>query len=113
MRYFGLLVDERSCALDPARYVDQLGAAACRAGARVLEGVAVVRANRQAAKWSVLTDRGAIEANEILFATNGYTDSAAPWLQRRLVPIGSFIIATEPLSEGDRVAADPQTQGGV
>jgi glycine/D-amino acid oxidase-like deaminating enzyme len=100
-KYFGLLVDERSCALNPARYVDQLGAAACRAGARICEGVAVVTVNRQAAKWSVLTDRGAIEANEVLFATNGYTDSAAPWLQRRLVPIGSFIIATEPLSEAD------------
>ena len=32
-------------------------------------------------------------------ATNGYTDAAAPALQRRLVPIGSYIIATEPLDE--------------
>ena len=40
-----------------------------------------------------------IDAADVLFATNGYTDRAAPALQRRFVPIGSYIIATEPLEE--------------
>ena len=32
-------------------------------------------------------------------ATNGYTDGVAPTLRRRVIPIGSYIIATEPLPE--------------
>jgi len=45
----------------------------------------------------VSTSRGQIDAANVLVATNGYTDRAAPAVQRRFVPIGSFIIATEPL----------------
>jgi glycine/D-amino acid oxidase-like deaminating enzyme len=35
----------------------------------------------------------------VLVATNGYTDGVAPSLRRRIIPIGSYIIATEPLPE--------------
>ena len=47
----------------------------------------------------VETKRGAIHAREVLVATNGYTDAVAPTLRRRIIPIGSYIIATEPLPE--------------
>jgi glycine/D-amino acid oxidase-like deaminating enzyme len=33
----------------------------------------------------------------VLIATSGYTGSLTPWLQRRVIPVGSFIICTEPL----------------
>ena len=32
-------------------------------------------------------------------ATSGYTSSATPALRKKIIPIGSFIIATEPLPE--------------
>ena len=98
-RYFGLLVDEHSAGLNPARYVHGLAAVACRAGARVVPGVAVERIERQAAAWNVTTSAGAVLAREVVIATNGYTDSAAPALRRRLIPIGSYSIVTEPLPE--------------
>jgi len=44
------------------------------------------------------TERGSLTAENVFVATNGYIDSATPKLQRRIMPIGSFIIATEPLS---------------
>lgn len=97
--YHGLMLDERSGALNPAKYVDQLAQAACRAGARIVEGTAVKTMLRQGAGWTVETSRGVVQATDVLVATNGYTNGAAPWLQRRLVPIGSHIIATEPLGE--------------
>jgi glycine/D-amino acid oxidase-like deaminating enzyme len=34
-----------------------------------------------------------------VIATNGYTDGVAPSLRRRIIPVGSYIIATEPLAE--------------
>jgi glycine/D-amino acid oxidase-like deaminating enzyme len=51
----------------------------------------------------VRTTGGDLETRDLLVATNGYTDGAVPALQRRFVPIGSYIIATEPLDE--RVAS--------
>jgi glycine/D-amino acid oxidase-like deaminating enzyme len=95
--YHGLMLDERSGALNPARYVEQLAAAASRAGAVIVEGAGVTSVSRQRKTWTLRTNRGPLAAGDLLAATNGYTDRAVPWLQRRLVPIGSYIIATEPL----------------
>ena len=101
--YHGVLVDERSGGLNPARYVRGLAEAAARAGAEIVTGVGVTSLERQPGKWRVRTTGGDIETRDLLVATNGYTDAAVPALQRRFVPIGSYIIATEPLDE--RVAS--------
>jgi glycine/D-amino acid oxidase-like deaminating enzyme len=101
--YHGVLVDERSGGLNPARYVRGLAEAAARAGAEIVTGIGVTSLERQPGKWRVRTTGGDIETRDLLVATNGYTDAAAPALQRRFVPIGSYIIATEPLDE--RVAS--------
>ena len=44
------------------------------------------------------TPRGDVEAGDVLVATNAYADSLVPSLRRRVLPMGSFIIATEPLA---------------
>ena len=98
--YHGVLVDERSGGLNPARYVGGLAGAAAAAGAAIVTGVGVTSLQRQPAGWRVQTTGGDLEAQDVLVATNGYTDAAAPALQRRFIPIGSYIIATEPLDEG-------------
>jgi glycine/D-amino acid oxidase-like deaminating enzyme len=38
-----------------------------------------------------------VRARDVIVATNGYTGTLTPWLRRRVIPIGSYIIATEPL----------------
>ncbi len=98
-RYFGVLVDERSAAINPAKYVQGLAAAARRAGVSIRAGTAVRRFTRTGPTWTVVTDRGDINAEDLLFATNGYTTAAASFLQRRLIPIGSYIVVTAPLGE--------------
>jgi len=50
----------------------------------------------------------------VIVATNGYSGRLLPWLSRRLIPIGSYVIATEPLTQAtmdrlfptDRLASD-------
>ncbi len=106
--YFGVMVDERSGALNPAQYVDQLRVAACRAGASIVEDTSVTGASRHGSHWNVTTSRGAVDAGELLVATNGYTDEATPWLQRRFVPIGSHIVATEPLRPDEAATLLPR-----
>jgi glycine/D-amino acid oxidase-like deaminating enzyme len=99
--YHGVMIDERSAALNPAKYVAGLAAAACRAGARIASGTAVLRLRRSNGGWKIETSTGTFEAADVLLATNGYTDGAAPMLQRRFVPVGSYIIVTEPLPPAD------------
>ena len=58
--------------------------------------------------------RGTVTARDVVVATNGYTGAITPWLRRRVIPIGSYIIATEPLAPDvmdrlfptDRIASD-------
>jgi glycine/D-amino acid oxidase-like deaminating enzyme len=98
--YFGALAVEGSGLLHPGRYFAGLAAAADRAGANLHEGVRASAIRRQAdGRFVVETSRGAILARDVFVATNGYTDGVVPSLRRRIIPIGSYIIATEPLPE--------------
>jgi glycine/D-amino acid oxidase-like deaminating enzyme len=98
--YYGGLAVEGSGLLHPGRYFAGLAAAAARAGADLHEGVRAVAIRRQAdGRFVVETSRGAILARDVFVATNGYTDGVVPSLRRRIIPIGSFIIASEPLPE--------------
>ena len=106
--YHGLLIDERSGALNPARYVSGLGTAAARAGASIATGVAMTGVRRAPNRSVVQTTIGDIEARDVLLATNGYTDRSAPALQRRLVPIGSYIIATAPMAADQAASILPR-----
>ncbi|HEX5241185.1 MAG TPA: FAD-binding oxidoreductase, partial [Candidatus Limnocylindrales bacterium] len=93
----GLAVDAGGV-LHPAKWFVGLVGLAERAGAELHEGVRVRATRRQAdGRFVVETERGAILARDVLVATNGYTDGVAPAVRRRVLPIGSYIIATEPL----------------
>lgn len=101
--YCGVLIDERSASLHPAQYVRGLAQAAQRAGALLIEHTPALAIERAAPGFRVFTPRGPIGAREVLIATNGYTDALVPALRRRIIPVGSYIIATAPLR--DNVAA--------
>jgi glycine/D-amino acid oxidase-like deaminating enzyme len=96
-RYHGALVDPGGRALQPAKYVRGLAAAAERAGARLLEQTEVTRVRRVKGGFEVRTAEGTVRAREVLAATNGYTPPALGALRRRVIPIGSYQIATAPL----------------
>jgi glycine/D-amino acid oxidase-like deaminating enzyme len=101
--YYGGMVDEVSSGLNPARYVAGLGRGAIKAGAEIFEHTRVESLQRQASHgesvWKIVTSRGPLWAREVFIATSGYTSKATPALQKRIIPIGSFIITTEILHE--------------
>jgi glycine/D-amino acid oxidase-like deaminating enzyme len=101
--YFGGIVDETSAGVNPAQYVSGLATAALRAGACIYENARVLQIQRNTQNgsrgFSVLTSRGNIFALNVLVATSGYTSAATPALQKKIIPIGSFIIATERLPQ--------------
>ena len=102
--YYGGMVDETSVGLNPARYVAGLGAAAIRAGACVHEKTPVEkieRGSRQGSPgWTIGTSRGTLWARDVFVGTSGYTGKVTPALQKKIIPIGSYIITTEVLREG-------------
>jgi glycine/D-amino acid oxidase-like deaminating enzyme len=101
--YHGGIVDEVSAGVNPAKYVAGLACAAAKAGAAIHEETRVVgleRDSRQGEKgWNVRTPRGTLYARDVLIATSGYTSGITPSLQKKIIPIGSFIIVTEVLPE--------------
>src|SRR5712691_40958 len=97
--YFGGMVDETSAGLNPARYVAGLALAAQRAGACLYDRTRVERVEASSLngvrKFRVQTSKGAVTAREVLLASGAYTTGATPALQKKIIPIGSYIIATE------------------
>ncbi|HUO16956.1 MAG TPA: FAD-binding oxidoreductase [Verrucomicrobiae bacterium] len=101
--YYGGMVDEVSAGCNPARYVAGLARAAMNAGAEIFEKTRVQAVQREArqgqAGWNISTTRGTLWAQDVFVATSGYTSDATPALQKKIIPIGSFIITTEVLPE--------------
>jgi glycine/D-amino acid oxidase-like deaminating enzyme len=95
--YHGALLDPVSAGVNPARYVAGLAWAAQRAGAQLFPHTPAQRISRSRKGFVINTPRGHLRAKEVVIATSGYTGAATPVFRRRVIPIGSYIIATEPL----------------
>jgi glycine/D-amino acid oxidase-like deaminating enzyme len=98
--YHGGLAVDGGGLLHPAKWFVGLVGLAEAAGADLHDHIRAQSIRSQAdGTFVVETDRGAILASNVFVATNAYTDGVAPSLRRRVIPIGSYIIATEPLPE--------------
>jgi glycine/D-amino acid oxidase-like deaminating enzyme len=101
--YFGGIVDDLSAGLNPARYVAGLARGALAAGASIFENARVSKITRASDNgrpgFHLDTSRGRVFSKEVFAATSGYTSSATPALQKKIIPIGSFIVATERLRD--------------
>lgn len=95
-RYVGGVLDPRAGSVQPALLLAGVRRAALEAGATVAENTRVTAVRRNGARFSIETSRGALTADDVLVATNGYRPPD-PALRRRVIPVGSHIIATAPL----------------
>lgn len=106
------LVVEVGGVLHPGKWFAALAGLADRAGADLHERVRANAVRRQAdGRFVVETSRGAIIAREVVVATNGYTGAVAPAVRRRLIPVGSYIVATEPLPVDVATSLVPRGRG--
>ncbi|KAA0911273.1 FAD-binding oxidoreductase [Pusillimonas sp. ANT_WB101] len=95
--YHGGMVVNESGGIDPARYHRLLREAYQAAGGTLHGFAKVENIAPTAGGFTVTTSRGTIAATQVFVATNGYSGSAMPYLQRRIIPITSFVITTEEL----------------
>lgn len=101
-RFHGGMLYRRSAQMHMGRFAQGLAAAAERQGAQIHTGTEVQRLERVGSTHvhRLHTARGTVTAQQVLLATGasrhgGY--GSFGWLRRRIVPVGSFIVVTEPL----------------
>lgn len=97
-RYLGALFDPRSGHLHPLNYTLGLARAARQLGVQVFE-FSPVRRLLRGPKPTLLTEHGGLECDFVVLAGNAYVRGIAPELDRRIMPVGTYIGATEPLGE--------------
>ena len=97
-RYTGGLYDTRSGHLHPLNYTLGLAAAAEAAGVRICEGSEVTRLEH-GDTVTVHTAQGRVRAKHVALCCNAYIDELSPKLRARIMPVGTYIVATEPLGQ--------------
>ncbi|MXQ07293.1 FAD-dependent oxidoreductase [Alphaproteobacteria bacterium GH1-50] len=102
--FHGGLLDDRAGTINPMGYARGLARAARAAGAVISVETPVRALSRDGAGWCVTTGRGAVRAGRVVLATNAYTGSLWPGLDRVFTPISYFQLATRPLGDiADRI----------
>lgn len=96
--FHGGLLQKKSAQMHMGKFARGLADAATRRGARIYESAGVTRLERLSGRaHRVTTPRGTLEASRVLIATGSSRPGPLGWFRRRIVPIGSFIVATAPL----------------
>ena len=97
-RYFGGLLFEKSAGMHVGKFGQGLAGAAARRGALIYENNPMTGLRRLTGQaHEVRTPHGCVRARQVLLATGTSAVGPLGWFRRRIVPIGAFIIATEPL----------------
>jgi glycine/D-amino acid oxidase-like deaminating enzyme len=95
--YHGGVVFPRHASVDPGKYHRGLLQRVIDAGVDVFGQCAVLDIEQTPDGFVITTQKGKVKARDVIIATNGYTSNLIPWLQKRVIPIGSYIISTEEL----------------
>jgi len=105
--FHGAMLSKKSAMMHMGRYVAGLAAAAARHGAVIHEGATVTDRKMDGGRHALATSRGRLTADNLLVATGAYTTPDFAYFRRRIISVGSFIIATRPLSETEIAATMP------
>ena len=102
------VVMPRGAQMHMGRYGVGLAEAAAQHGAAIYEHTPVTSLRRTSGgRWNVGTALSEIEAEAVLVCTGPSLEGPFGWLRRRTIPMGSFIVATEPLSESQIAGSMP------
>ena len=105
-RYHGGLLERNAFHFHPLKYVLGVATAVAAAGAQIYEHSPVVRLQRQGSGFLVETPEGAVEARQVVVAGGGYARNVYPRVERAVLPIATYVMATEPLGARLKEAID-------
>ncbi|WP_222857648.1 NAD(P)/FAD-dependent oxidoreductase [Rhizobium wenxiniae] len=83
--------------IHPLKFLIGLAKVAKAAGAGIYENTKATAIRREGGKIKVETPKGTLTSDRVLIATNAYIGDLEPVTSAHVMPIGSFIAATEPL----------------
>lgn len=97
--YAGGVLNPKGGSLHPLKLVRGLAKAAIAQGARIFRDSRVLKIEQAQGRSGLVTAKGRIWARRVLISTDGYTDGLFPALERSVLPVSTFQIASEPLSD--------------
>jgi gamma-glutamylputrescine oxidase len=97
-RYLAGLIDSRSGHLNPLKFTQGVARAAQAAGAVIFENSQVLR-YEDGPEVRVHTAQGTVRCAHLILCGNAYLGAVSPVLARRILGVGTYIVASEPLGE--------------
>jgi glycine/D-amino acid oxidase-like deaminating enzyme len=98
--YLGGWVLHNGGTVQPLALSFGLARAALAAGARIHADTSALALQRNGAGWRITTPEGSLRAERVMLATNALSGALWPAMQRSIVPVWSFQVATAPTSVG-------------
>jgi glycine/D-amino acid oxidase-like deaminating enzyme len=105
--FHGAMLSKKSAMMHMGRYAAGLAEAAKRRGAVIHENAAVTAEQREGKRHRLTTASGTVTADQVLLATGAYTPATFGYFRRRIIAVGSFIIATRPLITAEVASVMP------
>ena len=109
--FFGGVIDNHGAGLHPVKLVYGLAQNAQKYGARLFENSAVLQIEKNHSGYLLHTPHSSISCDNVIVATNGYTDRLVSGLKSKIIPVGSYSIVTEPLSGDLQNKISPNGRG--
>jgi gamma-glutamylputrescine oxidase len=106
-RFVALAHDALSGHLHPLKYTLGIARAAVTEGADIFENTAASAISNSKNGHVVHTRDGAVRCKFVLLAGNVYLDSLAPQISARIMPVGTYIVASEPMSRNRALSLLP------
>ncbi|MBN8921540.1 MAG: FAD-binding oxidoreductase [Rhodanobacter sp.] len=110
-QYHDGLYERNALHLHPLNYAIGLAAAASGQGVRIHEKSGVSRLQREGSHWRITTPQGELLAEQVVLACGGYLAGLRKQIDRAVLPIATYVMATEPL--GERLAECLATRAAV
>ncbi|WP_426664001.1 NAD(P)/FAD-dependent oxidoreductase [Rhodanobacter aciditrophus] len=110
-RYHDGLYERNALHLHPLNYAIGLAKAAAGQGVRIHEESEVWQLKREGSRWLLSTPHGELLAEQVVLACGGYLAGLRKPIDRAVLPIATYVMATEPL--GERLAECLATRAAV
>jgi gamma-glutamylputrescine oxidase len=110
-RYHAALHEPNAFHFHPLKCAQGLARVLREAGVRLHEGTRVDAIERDGAGWRVRAGTASVRARDVVVCCGGYLGALFPPLSRAVLPIATYVMATEPL--GDRLADAMRTDAAV
>ena len=96
--------------INPLALARGMAGAFLKLGGRIFTQSPATNFEQTSEGWKVETAEGTVSAGGLMLATNAYTDTIEPKLRREVVPVLSWQMATEPLTDNIRKTLLPGRQ---